>query len=318
MSSELPPAEAGDDAEPPYVTDDKTLLRIFPAPAEQVPLQGLYSSERFGPPADRSRTFVYANYIASLDGRISLPDPTEARRRVPVQIANGRDWRLFQELAAGADALLVSGPHVRHLARRLSARSFPVSAKPEHADLLQRRRALGLPPQPAIVIVTASLDLLPLRPLVESGRTVYVATGEAADPRKIARVQSEGARVLVAGDGTRVQGRRLIEALAEESHLNIALISGGEILHALVADGALDRLYLTLACRLLGGASFDTLLTGPVLEGAAAFRLEALHYDAGPASPGVEQPGVEQLFAILDRRAHEADGPKELPRGVSA
>jgi riboflavin biosynthesis pyrimidine reductase len=274
------------------------LVRIFPFPGEQVPLHGLYLSARFGPPAERSRSFVYANYIASLDGRISLPDPQTSRRGVPRAIANARDWRLFQELAACADAVLVSGRYVRDLKDAVSTAGFPVSEKPEYADLLRWRLARGLSPQPAVVILSASLELPPLGPLVDSGRPVYVATGEAADPRKLARFESQGVRVLRAGSGTRVEGRRLIDALARESQWNIAMIGGGEILNALVVDGVLDRLYLTLACRMLGGTAFDTLLTGPVLERAAGFRLEALHYDAEGS-----EAEVEQLFAIFDRSA---------------
>lgn len=273
-----------------------SLLRIYPSPGERVPLNGLYLSEPFGPPAKRSKSFVYANFIASLDGRISLPDPRMGKRTVPPAIANARDWRLFQELAAGADALVTSGRYVRGLRRRVSARSFPVSGKPEYADLLRRRRESGLAPQPAVVIVTASLDVPPLDALAESGRLVYVATGRAADMRKAASLESQGARVLRVGEGTRVEGGRLIEALAREGHANIAMIGGGEVLNALLVDRALDRLYLTLACRLLGGPSFDTLLTGPVLDPAARFELKALHYDAQSA----DGSGVEQLFAILD------------------
>jgi riboflavin biosynthesis pyrimidine reductase len=275
------------------------LLRIFPAPAEPAPLQGLYLDEPFAPPAERRRSFVYANYIASLDGRIALPDPRTAKTGVPRAIANGRDWRLFQELTASADAILVSGRYVRDRGQSVSARSFPIGDKPEYTDLLRWRAARGLVPQPAIVIVSASLDLPPLRSLADSGRTVYVATGEAADPQRVAAVQSQGVRVLGVGSGTRVEGRKLIEALAGESHLNIAMIGGGELLHALVADGALDRLYLTLACRLLGGTAFGTLLTGPQLGAPAGFRLQALHYDAA-AEGGA---AVDQLFAILDRDA---------------
>jgi riboflavin biosynthesis pyrimidine reductase len=247
-------------------------------------------------------SFVYANSIMSLDGRISLPDPLTSTRKVPHAIANRRDWRLFQELAASADALLTSGRHVRDLPNGVTARSFPVSAAREYADLVRRRATQGLPPQPAVVIVTASLDLPPLAPLVESGRAVYVATGAAANPRKTAALRSQGVRVLLAGTGTRVEGRRLIEALAGEAQRNIALIAGGEVLNALILDDALDRLYLTLACRLLGGLSFDTLLTGPLLEEAASFALTALHYDA----KGAEQDSVEQLFAVLDRDARRA------------
>ena len=104
-------------------------------------------------------------------------------------------------------------------------------------------------------------------------------------------------RVLRVGGGARVEGGRLIEALAQEQHRTIAMLGGGEVLHALIVDDVLDRLYLTLACRMLGGLPFDTLLTGPVLEPAARFRLAALHYDAAEAGAS----DVEQLFAMLDR-----------------
>ncbi len=278
--------------------DDKPLVRLLPGPGEQVPLQGLYLSERFGPPADRLESFVYANYIASLDGRISIPDRQTSTRRAPRAITNVRDWRLFQELAACADAILVSGRHVRNLQGGVLTQNFPVSGKPEYDDLLRWRRALSLAQQPAIVIVTASLELPALGPLVDSGRLVYVATGERADSRKVASVESQGVRVLSVGDDARVEGGKLIEALARESHRNIALISGGEILNALIVDDVLDRLYLTLACRMLGGTSFDTLLTGPVLDRAASLKLKALHYD-----PEGSAADVEQLFAIFERSA---------------
>lgn len=115
-------------------------------------------------------------------------------------------------------------------------------------------------------------------------------------PHKVATVEAQGARVLGVGSGTRVEGGKLIEALAREAHRNIALIGGGEILDTLIVDDALDRLYMTLACRMLGGLSFDTLMTGPALERAAEFSLNALHYDAAGG-----ESAVEQLFAIFDR-----------------
>jgi riboflavin biosynthesis pyrimidine reductase len=278
-------------------TGNKNVVRIFPEPGQHVPLRGLYLSEPLRPTGRRSKSFVYTNFIASLDGRISLPDPRTTKRTVPPAIANLRDWRLFQELAACADALVTTGRYVRDLPDGVTGRSFPVSGKPEYDELFHWRRDHGLTSQPAIVIVTASLELPPLGPLVESHRSVYVATGGAADPRKVARLEAEGIRVLRVGRGTRVEGGMLIEALAHEDHWNIGMIGGGEVLHALIVDDVLDRLYLTLACRLLGGLPFDTLLTGSVLEPAARFRLKALHYDPAVA----EEADVEQLFAILDR-----------------
>jgi riboflavin biosynthesis pyrimidine reductase len=279
-----------------HVAEANTLLRIFPTPSGHIPLRGLYLSERFAPPAKPTRSFVYANFITSLDGRISLPDPRTLKRTAPRAITNPRDWRLFQELAACADAILTSGRYVRDAPNGVSAQSFPVSGKPEYADLVRWRVSRGLPAQPAVVIVTASLDLPPLRPLVASGRPVYVATGSTAAPHKVAAIEAQGVRVLGVGNGTRVEGGKLIEALAREAHQNIALIGGGEILDTLIVDDALDRLYMTLACRMLGGLSFDTLMTGPALERAAEFSLNALHYDAAGG-----ESAVEQLFAIFDR-----------------
>jgi riboflavin biosynthesis pyrimidine reductase len=278
------------------VAEGKNVLRILPGPAENVPLPGLYLGERFGPTGARSQTCTYGNFIASLDGRISLPDPRTLKRTVPRDIANPRDWRLFQELAACADAVVTSGRYVRDLPSAVTGRSFPVSDKPAYADLLEWRRMRGLTPQPAVVIVTATVDLPPLGQLVDSGRAVYVATGSRVAPRAISRVESQGARVLRVGEGTRAEGGRLVEALAQEARWKIAMIGGGEVLHSLLADDVLDRLYLTLACRLLGGLSFDTLLTGAVLEPATRFKLAALHYDAASGAAD-----VEQLFAILDR-----------------
>jgi len=278
------------------VAEPNTLLRIFPTPSAHVQLHGLYLSERFAPTGKPSGSFVYANFIASLDGRISLPDAQTLKRTAPRSITNRRDWRLFQELAACADALLTSGRYVRDVPSGLSAQSFPINGKPEYSDLVRSRVSRGQPPQPAVVIVTASLDLPPLLPLVESGRSVFVATGSAAAPYKVAAVEAQGVRVLSVGTGTRAEGGKLIEALARKAHRNIALIGGGEILETLIVDDALDRLYVTLACRMLGGLSFDTLMTGPALERAAQFTLKALHYDAAGGDCD-----VEQLFAIFDR-----------------
>jgi riboflavin biosynthesis pyrimidine reductase len=280
--------------------EGENVLRLFPPPGASVPLQGLYLNEPFGPPTERSEPFVYANFIASLDGRISLPDPRTHKSAVPSAIGNARDWRLFQELAACADALITTGRYARDLPRGVSTRSFPVSVKPEYADLLRWRRAAGLATQPAVIIVTASLDLPPLK-LVAETRTVYVATGSAAEPSRVSSLQAQGVRVLRVGSGRRVEGGSLIEALAREGYRNIAVIGGGELLDALVVDGALDRLYLTLACRMLGGQTFDTLLSGPILTPAPHFGLAALHYDA-------EGADVEQIFAILDSRPARTAG----------
>ncbi|RME52690.1 MAG: pyrimidine reductase, partial [Caldilineae bacterium] len=59
------------------------------------------------------RPFVYANFVVSLDGRIAVPAADGQGLIVPKQIANERDWRLYQELAAQADLIISSGRYLR-------------------------------------------------------------------------------------------------------------------------------------------------------------------------------------------------------------
>ena len=270
------------------------ILRLFPGPVAPMPLRGLYLDEPLRPAGTPARPFVYASFIASLDGRISLPDPETKVRKPPRAITNPRDWRLVQELAASADVLVTSGRYIRDLAAGVAQDSLPVSGKPEVADLLEWRRARGLAPQPAVTIVTDTLDLPIPKALLHAGRPIYVATGAAADASQVKTLTAQGVRVLKLGGGTRVEGRALIAALTQEGFGNIDMTAGAELLNTLLVDNAFDRLYLTQACRILGGLSFDTLLKGQQLDPPADFKLRSLCYDAKDGS------AVEQLFVAFD------------------
>jgi riboflavin biosynthesis pyrimidine reductase len=268
------------------------LMRLLPAPAQPVGLRGLYCEDSVRPTGTAARPFVYASFIASIDGRISLPDPETKTRKVPGATANPRDWRLFQELAACADVLVTSGRYMRDLGEGVAQASLPVIDKPEFADLHEWRRSQGLAPQPAVAIVSASLDLSIPEGLADE-RPVYVVTGAAAGGEKVAALEAQGARVLPGGDGMRVEGYRLVSTLAGEGFGNIAMVAGSELLNTLLADNVFDRLYLTQACRILGGLSFDTLLKGNPLNPPADFTLRALFHDAAGE--------IEQLFSVYDR-----------------
>lgn len=88
----------------------------------------------------------------------------------------------------------------------------------------------------------------------------------------------------------------LVAALAQEGFGNIDMIGGGMLLDMLLVDSVFDRLYLTQACRILGGQPFDTLTTGALLDPPADFKLRSFCYD--PAVGNV----VEQLFVVFDVR----------------
>lgn len=267
------------------------VARLYPTPAADVPLPGLYLGDALRPAGTPAHPCVYASFVASLGGRVSLPAAGTATRAPPSAITNARDWRLFQELAAAADVLVTSGRHLRDLAAGHARSDVPVSADPAFADLRAWREARGLPSQPALAIVTGRPDVPIPAAVLASGRPVYVAT---TAPGKIsAALAARGVKVLVCGDA-RVDGQRLVGALANEGFGNIDMTAGGALLHTLLAARALDRLYLTRSLRLLGSDAFDTLLKGPRLTPPADFTLRALFLDAA----GNDHHG--QVFGVFD------------------
>jgi len=271
-----------------------SLTRLFPSREEDVALEGLYLQHALHRAQLRETPLVYSNFIESLDGRIAIAHPETGEKGVPAAITNPRDWRLYQELAAQADILVTSARYVRDFAAGEAQDALPLSDDPAYADLHAWRKEQGLAPQPAVVVLSASLDL-PLEVLCEKlERPVYVATGAQADPERIKTLQDAGATVLIAGEGRQVEGRALIEALRTEGFCCIYSIAGTAVLETLVTAGVINRLYLTQVHRLLGGASYHTLLEGRLLDPPVDFVLNALYYDQG------NDECCSQFFSVYD------------------
>ena len=79
---------------------DQSIMQLYPLPAAERELEGLYLAHDIRQHDLKSgRAFVYANFVTSIDGRIAVPRSNGNGLVVPKNIANKRDWRLFQELA---------------------------------------------------------------------------------------------------------------------------------------------------------------------------------------------------------------------------
>jgi len=274
----------------------KTVIQLYPEMQQALELEGLYLQPVADDARETGSVLVYTNYISSMDGRIAIDHPVSGERGVPEHITNPRDWRLYQELAARADVLLVSARYLRELSKGKAQASMPVSDDPAFADLLAWRLQEGLAPQPAVVVLSGSLDL-PLSQLRElQHRGVYVATGakHTASEDRVREIEECGARMLYSGDTSKVEGERLVELLAEEGFRNIYSIAGPGVLATLLRARVLDRIYLTQVNRLIGGVSFDTLLQGNLLTPPADFSLRALYYDKHSSD------SCGQLFGIYD------------------
>jgi riboflavin biosynthesis pyrimidine reductase len=271
------------------------LTQLYPLPTRQVSFEGLYLSHDLRQAAQavqaEDRIYVYANLIASLDGRIAVPRPSGGIG-VPRAIANERDWRLFQELAAQADVILSSGRYLREWAAGRAQEILQVD-DPHFADLRDWRQSHGLAPHPDIAIVSGSLQFPIPDVLTAGGRKVVVFTSGEPDVERVREIQSQAGQVIVAGKA-RVEGDRMIQALGELGYRVIYSSAGPQILHTLLAGGVLNRLYLTQAPKLLGGDPYASILEGALLDPPRHAQLHSLYLD----SSGLD--GLGQLFLSYD------------------
>ena len=268
------------------------ILELYPNPGKTHRLETLYLGELESLPPGK-QPFIYSNFIASLDGRIGLPAPGRDSHQVPEAIANARDWRLFQELAAQADLLITSARYFRQAVDHEAQAELPVGNSAEFDDLREWRAEKGLTPQPDVAIFSASLDI-PVAALdYYTDRKVYVITGNAADSEKMAHLSANShAEVITCGDGRDVDAKTLRGILGGLGYRRVYAIAGPSVLHTLADGQALDRLYHTTAHCLLGGTEFDTFAWGELLEPAFAMPLKAMYLDRH--SP----PGCGQTLAV--------------------
>ena len=271
------------------------VIKLYPPPAQELPLEGLYLGHDLrSHAADRSRPFVYTNYVVSLDGRIAVPRADGSGMNVPEAIANDRDWRLFQELAVQADIILASGRYLRDYARGDAQELLRVYDDPAFEDLKQWRLGQGLAAYPDFAVISASLDFPVPEALTGEGRRVIVATVDQSDPDRRHELADQGADVVLAGD-ERVRGKPLIDALAARGYRFVYNATGPLVNHLLLRDDVLDRLYLTHAHRLLGGKPFDSIVTGDLIDPAIGMKLATIYLDAAALD------GMGQLFVSYNR-----------------
>lgn len=276
----------------------EAITRLYPLPSQPANLHGLYLDHRLHTRGNPDQPYVFSNFVTSLDGRIGIECEGRATHAVPDATANPRDWRLYQELAGQAEILITSGRFFRQSSVGEAQDVLPVGAQEEFDDIRDWRSQHGLAPQPDVVILSGSLAI-PLTAL-EPYRTrrVLVATGAHADPERRQILEDNGIEVLIAGSGTKVEGRQLVEQLGKMGYRSLYAIAGPAVFYTLLKAGVVDRLYLTIACQLLGGNVIDTLTSGELLSPAQGMQLAELHHD--PHAPA----GAGQLFGIFEPGRH--------------
>lgn len=206
------------------------------------------------PRADRPA--VIANFVSTLDGVVSYATP-EAAGGGEVSGFFGPDRFVMGLLRAHADAVLVGAGTVRAAP---SERWTPADVYPDAADAFAAiRHARSLPPQPATVVMSSSGDLHPMHPGLSSPDTpVLLAHTGTKVPMGFAP-NIETLQVTNAPD--------LLSELRQRG-VRLLLCEGGpHLLGQLLADGAVDELFLTVAPQIAGRSADQERLA--LVEGTA-------------------------------------------------
>jgi riboflavin-specific deaminase-like protein len=218
------------------------LEELFPGRGA-VDVARAYADLRLSELASPDLPYVIANMVVTADGRATLAGRTQ-------EISNDADRELFLTLRTQVDAVM-AGPGTIGIERY-----GPILRSAERRE---RRRDLGLAPVPLAVTASRSMELPVDAPLFQDpdSRIVVLTNSGRERPDVPAEVTVEripGAELdLVAG----------LTRLAERHSVRSLLVEGGPtLLASLVAAGALDELFLTLAPKLVGGSGEIGILEG--------------------------------------------------------
>jgi riboflavin-specific deaminase-like protein len=233
--------------------------RLLPDPGETDATAFVQSLELRNPGTARERPYTIANFVASVDGRATIDGLSR-------KLSDPGDRELFRSLRERADAVLVG---TATLAAENYGRMLP------QAERRERRVASGRSAEPLAVTVTNSGRLpleIPLFSDPESRVIVFSPTPPETE-HVAATVIHEPLTSL----------REALDTLGRDHGVRILGCEGGPTLFgALVRERLVDELFLTLAPRLVGGAS------GPGVV-------------SGPAHPPPETPAQLELAGVLER-----------------
>jgi len=209
--------------------------RLLPDVADER-IDQVYDDLRLIGPID-GRAGVSLGMVASADGAATVAGRTAS-------LGGAADQAAYGALRGAADAILVGAGTVR-------AENYGPAAG--GAERRRRRTAKGLTPEPRLVVVSNRLDFDPAaRVFADPDHPPLLATNARAAAQ--AASLSGVAELLVVGDEA-VDLTVLLVELAERGYAGVLCEGGPTLNGALLEDGLVDALFLTIAPVLVGGAA---------------------------------------------------------------
>ncbi len=226
--------------------------RLLPE-ATTIEIADLLASLELDASASTDRPYTIANFVASVDGRATI-----GGRSGP--LGDDGDSAVFHGLREQVDAIVAGTGTLR------VERYGRILGK---AERRRRRVQRGQSPEPLAVIITRSGEIpadIPLFDEPEARILVFSPT----DLDVAARAQIE----VVGLDPGELTLTTVMRQLRADHAVRSLLCEGGPTLFgALLHEGLVDELFLTVAPKLAGGGHGPSVSAGPELANPAELRL---------------------------------------------
>jgi riboflavin biosynthesis pyrimidine reductase len=192
-----------------------------------------------------AKRVVYSNFVASLDGVVTLGAKPSAGSTISGKYP--ADRFLMGLLRACADAVLIGAGTLRATPGHLWT---PAHVYPELAtEFLALRSALGRSTEPQLVVVTASGELDASHPAMVKG-AIVLTTADGANA--IGRRLPKSCEVVTLGTGKRLDVGKAMAGLRSRG-LDVILTEGGpHLVGQLIEAGLLDEAFLTVSPVIAG------------------------------------------------------------------
>lgn len=188
---------------------------------------------------------LYANFVSSLDGVVAIESMQHSS-----QLISGKsdaDRFVMGLLRACADAVLIGAGTLRAAPESLWTPGYIYPRAT--AEFVELRRTLGRADDPRLVLLTASGDVNPDHPALETG--ALVLTSEAG-ARKLRDRLPSSSTVIGSADGGALNWLDVMSTLRSEGYGVVLTEGGPTVIGSLLKAGVIDELFLTLSPILAG------------------------------------------------------------------
>ena len=177
----------------------------------------------YGGPLGFETPRLVANFVQSLDGVVAIPEL--ARSNAVIADGSEQDRLVMALLRACADVVLVGSGTL--LASPQGTWRADKVYPPAAEALAELRAALGKPEHPEVAIVTSGASLDPTHPVLERA-IVIGGTGAQVDlTAAVAELHNRGHRLILSEGGPTLFGALLAQGLVDELFLTVSPVLAG-------------------------------------------------------------------------------------------